>query len=62
MIETLSDLLRKLGAHYLLVLGIVIIVLWLLISGFRRGWKKREDREKGDDQNYPDDGPSTSSG
>jgi hypothetical protein len=44
-IEHFSDFLRKIGAPNFLAIGIVIIVLWLLISGFvkglrRRGWNK----------------------
>ena len=39
-IEYFSDFLRKIGTPNFLAMGIVIIVLWLLISGFRRGLKK----------------------
>ena len=41
--EYLSNLLRKTGISNLLTLGIVIIVLWLLISGIRKGLRKRND-------------------
>jgi len=40
-IEHFSDFLRKIGAHNFLAIGIAIIVLWLLISGLRKGLKKR---------------------
>ncbi len=49
-IEHFSDFLRKIGAHNFLAIGIVIIVIWLLISGFRKGLKKK-DREKEPDKN-----------
>lgn len=39
-IETFTDFLRKTGAPNFLALGIVIVVIWLLISGFRRGLKR----------------------
>jgi Na+/H+ antiporter NhaD/arsenite permease-like protein len=44
-IEYFSDFLRKIGAPNFLAIGIVIIVIWLLISGFRKGLK-RGDRDK----------------
>jgi hypothetical protein len=36
MTETIEYL-----SHYLLAIGIAIIVLWLLVSGFRKGLKRR---------------------
>jgi hypothetical protein len=45
-IEYLSHALRKIGTLNLLAIGIVIIVMWLLISGFRKGLK-RGGRNKG---------------
>jgi len=45
-IEHFSDFLKKLGAPNFLAIGIVIIVLWLLISGFVKGLRKR-GRNKG---------------
>ncbi len=50
-IEHFSDFLRGIGAHNFLALGIAIIVLWLLISGLRKGLKKnKHDGERnGDD-------------
>jgi hypothetical protein len=49
-IEHFSDFLRKIGAHNFLAIGIVIIVIWLLISGFRKGLKKK-GREKEPEKN-----------
>ena len=51
-IEYFSRILRKLGTLNLLAIGIAIIVLWLLISGFRRGLK-RGGRDKGSEGNDP---------
>ena len=39
-IEYFSDFLRKIGAPNFLAIGIVVIVLWLLISGIKKGLKK----------------------
>jgi hypothetical protein len=39
-IEYFSDFLRKIGAPNFLAIGIVVVVLWLLISGIRKGLKK----------------------
>jgi hypothetical protein len=45
-IEYFSDFLRKIGAVNFLAIGIVLMVIWLLISGFRKGLrKKRGDRD-----------------
>ena len=49
-IEHFSDFLRQVGAHNFLAIGIVIIVIWLLISGFRKGLKKK-GREKEPEKN-----------
>jgi len=58
-IEYFSDFLRKIGAPNFLAIGIVIVVLWLLISGFRRGlregrWDKgsQKNQEKKDGDSY----------
>jgi Na+/H+ antiporter NhaD/arsenite permease-like protein len=45
-IEYFSDFLKKIGAPNFLALGIVIVVIWLLISGLRKGLKKRSGRDK----------------
>ncbi len=51
MMENLSHLLSKLGTLNLLDIGIAIIVIWLLISGFKKGLRKRgRDKDsKGND-------------
>jgi hypothetical protein len=58
-IEYFSDFLRKIGAPNFLAIGIVIIVIWLLISGVRRGLRKgrwdkgsQKNREKKDGDSY----------
>ena len=48
-IEYFSDFLRKIGAHNFLAIGIVIIVIWLLISGLRRGLKKGRQKKDSTD-------------
>ena len=45
-IEYFSDFLRGIGVPNFLAIGIVIIVLWLLISGFIKGLRKRR-QDKG---------------
>ncbi len=48
-IEHFSEFLKKIGAPNFLAIGIVIIVLWLLISGFIKGLKRRgRDQDPGD--------------
>ena len=48
-VEYFSDFLRKTGTPNILAMGIVIVVLWLLISGFVRGLRKRgRDRDSTD--------------
>jgi len=56
-IEHFSDFLRQIGAHNFLAIGIVIIVIWLLISGFRKGLKKkgRDEELKKDGKNKNED-------
>jgi len=44
-IEYFSQFLRKIGGRNLLAIGIAIIVMWLLISGFKKGLKG-EGRKK----------------
>jgi hypothetical protein len=39
-VEYFSDFLKKIGTLNLLVIGIAIIVMWLLLSGFRKGLKR----------------------
>jgi hypothetical protein len=50
-IEHFSDLLRTIGAHNFLAIGIVIVLLWLLISGLRKGLSKnRPGKHSNDDE------------
>jgi hypothetical protein len=49
-IEYFSDFLRRTGTPNFLAIGIVIIVIWLLISGFRKGLRKG-GRDKGTEDN-----------
>jgi len=44
-VEYFSDFLRKIGAPNFLAIGIVLIVLWLLISGIRKGLRKEQRKE-----------------
>jgi hypothetical protein len=39
-IEYFSDLLKKIGTLNLLAIGVAVIVVWLLFSGFRKGLKR----------------------
>ena len=48
-IETFSDFLRKTGTPNLLAIGIVVIVIWLVVSGLRKGWRRKHDRENSDE-------------
>jgi len=54
MFESLSHVLKKLGSLNLLAIGIAIIVVWLLISGLRKGLKK-ESRDKDSEENDDDE-------
>jgi hypothetical protein len=48
-IEYFSDFLRKIGGVNFLAIGILFMVIWLLISGFRKGLgKKRGDGDFND--------------
>lgn len=38
-VEYFSDFLRKIGAPNILAVAIALIVLWLLVSGIRKGLK-----------------------
>jgi hypothetical protein len=50
-IEHFSDFFRKIGASNFLAFGIVIITLWLLISGLRKGLRKGgQNKEPKDDE------------
>jgi hypothetical protein len=55
-IEHFSEFLRQIGAHNFLAIGIVIIVIWLLISGFRKGLKKKNrEKEPGENGGNPNE-------
>ncbi len=56
-VERFSDFLRQIGAHNYLAIGIVVIIIWLLISGFRKGLKKkgRSDKPENDDEKQDKD-------
>lgn len=48
-VEAFSDFLRKIGAPNFLAIGIVILVLWLLLSGIIRGLRKKGDHPEEED-------------
>jgi hypothetical protein len=54
-IEHFSDFLRKIGAPNFLAIGIVIIVTWLLISGFVKGLKRRRRNKNPEDNTEHED-------
>jgi hypothetical protein len=54
-IEHFSNFLMKIGVPNFLTIGIAAIVIWLLISGVKKGLKRRkENRESEDDENDND--------
>ena len=54
-IEYFSDFLRKIGAVNFLAIGIVVVVLWLLISGIRKGLGKKKEGRDSDNADQDDD-------
>jgi Na+/H+ antiporter NhaD/arsenite permease-like protein len=50
-VEYFSDFLRKIGAPNFLAIGIVLIVLWLLISGIRRGLRQGKQNKENEKNN-----------
>jgi hypothetical protein len=46
-VEHFSDFLAKIGSPNFLALGIAAVIIWLLISGIRRGWKKGRRKDDG---------------
>lgn len=52
--ELFSDFLREIGSPNFLAIGILIIVLWLVLSGFIKGLKKRR-QDGGPTKNDKDD-------
>jgi hypothetical protein len=53
-VEFFYDFLNKIGAPNFLAIGIAVIVLWLLVSGVRRGLKKGGRNNQSEDDNDPD--------
>lgn len=54
-VEYFSDYLMKIGAPNFLAIGIVAIVLWLLISGIRKGLRKGgQDKGISEEKNEED--------
>jgi hypothetical protein len=53
-VEYFSDFLSKIGTPNFLAIGIVLIVLWLLISGIRKGLRKGGHGQKPTDDNDRD--------
>jgi len=47
-IEAFSDFLRKIGAPNILAIGIVLMVLWLLVSGLLKGLRKKGGASESD--------------
>jgi len=54
-IEYFEDFIRKIGAPNFLAIGIVVIVIWLLISGIRKGWRKGKEDKNTFDNNEPNE-------
>ena len=51
-----SDFLSKIGTHNFLAIGIVVIIIWHLISGLKKGLKKKgRDEEPEKDDNDKDE-------
>ena len=49
-IEYFTDYLQKIGTPNFLAIGITLIVIWLLISGLKKGLKRR-NRDKESEKN-----------
>jgi len=50
-LEYFSDLFRKIGTPNFLIIGIVILILWLLISGIRKGLRKKGQEKERSEKN-----------
>jgi hypothetical protein len=50
-IEYFSEFLRKIGAPNFLAVGIVVIVLWLLISGLLKGLRRGRNKDSEGENN-----------
>jgi len=55
-VEYFSDFLRKIGAPNFLAIGIVVIVIWLLISGIRKGLRRGRQNKESRNNNNDGDG------
>jgi hypothetical protein len=49
-IEYFTNFLQKIGTPNFLTIGITLIIIWLLISGLRKGLKRR-NRDKESEKN-----------
>lgn len=56
-VEFFYDFLTKIGAPNFLAIGIAVIVLWLLVSGVRRGLKKggREEPPENNNEHHSEE-------
>ncbi len=54
IIEYFSDFLKRRTIPNFLVYGIVIIVIWILISGFVKGLRKRKQNKNSIENNEDD--------
>jgi hypothetical protein len=53
-LEYFSDLFSKIGTPNFLMIGVVILILWLLISGIRKGLKKGGQEKERSEKNGED--------
>ncbi len=54
-VRFLSDFLKGTGVPNFLIIGIVIIIIWLMISGLRKGLKRRKKTNGGSDDEGDND-------
>jgi hypothetical protein len=52
-LEYFSDLFRKIGTPNFLMIGVVVLILWLLISGVRKGLRKGGQDKEAENDNEP---------
>lgn len=52
-LEYFSDLFRKIGTPNFLMIGVVILILWLLLSGIKKGLRKKGPDQKSEDDKEP---------
>jgi hypothetical protein len=53
-LEYFSDLFRKIGTPNFLMIGVVILILWLLLSGIRKGLRKGGQEKERPEKNGED--------